>query len=377
MYACASSFRTLPTSSGCSRNQRALRVIVRPPVTPGGPSRSTSIVTDGGEGSRPIWRATSAPCSSTSPSAHRRIRSRSRRLKVPRDPSQLAVDRGRASQHVARPIAGTAIPVGDVSARLLDQEAARSDVPRREPEFEEAVEDPARGPGQIETRCTGPAEILESLERSRERGEVSRKPVLPAEGESRPDHSLPRRTLRHAARFRCPAARFPDRSSATRRMPRIAQERRVGRPCHRDLVLHERNGYADGGETVEEVGRAIQRIDDPSKAFGHSPRLLAEHRDVRCFLVEERPDRRLAREVDLGDPIPRESFGLTLRGPSSGADDFAAHERGSSSGGAHPFEVDRHGGTLPTELEDRCSATIPPHLAWVAGTPPTGLSVCG
>jgi len=151
----------------------------------------------------------------------------------------------------------------------------------------------------------------------------------------------------------------------------------VGRACHRDLVHHERNGYADGGEAVEEVGRAIQRIDDPSKAFGHAPRLLPEHGDVRCFLLEERPDRGLAREVDLGDPITRESLRLTLRGPSSGADHFAAHERGLSSGGAHPFEVDRHVGTLPTGREDRCSATLPLHLAWVAGTPPTGLSLRG
>src|SRR6478736_4960876 len=168
MYACASSWRTHPTSSGCSRNQRSLRVIVRPPVTPGGPSRATSIVTDGEGGSRPIRRATAAPCSSTSSWAHRRIRSRSRRPTVPRDPSQLAVNRGRASQDVARQIVDTALPIGDASARFLHQEAARRDVPRREAQFEETVEDPARGPCEIETGRTGPAEILESLERPRE-----------------------------------------------------------------------------------------------------------------------------------------------------------------------------------------------------------------
>src|SRR6266480_7564540 len=79
MYACVSSCRTHPTSSGCSLNQRSLSVIVSPPVTPGGPAGSTSIVTGGRGGSTPISLATADPCSLTSRSAHVRIRSRSRR----------------------------------------------------------------------------------------------------------------------------------------------------------------------------------------------------------------------------------------------------------------------------------------------------------
>ena len=122
----------------------------------------------------------------------------------------------------------------------------------------------------------------------------------------------------------------------------------MDRAADGNLVLDERHGYPDGGEAVEEVGRAIEWIDDPSKAFGHAARLLAEHRDVRCFLVEERPDRGLARDVDLGHPVSRKAFGLTLRWPSPGADRVAAHERGSPGGDAHPLEVHRHVGTLPT-----------------------------
>ena len=133
----------------------------------------------------------------------------------------------------------------------------------------------------------------------------------------------------------------------------------------RNLIFHERDGYPDSGEAVEEVGGPIERVDDPAQALDHPSRLLAEHRHVRCFLLEERPDRGLARDVDLGDPIPRTALSFALRGPSSAPDRVATHERGSSGGDAHPFEVERHEGTLPTGAPG-------PLLRYTSDAPRTG-----
>src|SRR5437016_928559 len=287
MKACVSSWTTHPTSSGCSRNHRSLRVIVSPPVTPGGPSGTTSIATAGKGGSTAISRATASPCSSTSPSAHARIRSRSRRPMAPRDPTQLVVHPGRAGQDVAREIARSVVPVGDEPTGFLHQEAAGSDIPRRETELEETVEHPARGPGEIQTRRARPAEILEPLQRHGERGEVPRKAVLPAERESRSDHRPFRRTLGNVARLRGPACGFPGRTRAACCMPRVAQERRVDRAGERNLIFHERDGYPDSGEAVEEVGGPIERVDDPTQALDHPSRPIAEHRHVRSLLLAE------------------------------------------------------------------------------------------
>src|SRR5512132_3690073 len=257
-------------SSGCSRNQRSLSVIVSPPVTPGGPSGATSIVTGGRGGSRSISRATAGPCSWTSPSAQTRILSRSRPPMFPRDATQLVMHSGRAGQDVARQIAGAAVPIGDAPAGFRHQEPACRDVPWSETELEETIEDPTRRPGEIEAGGARPAEILEALERRGKRREIPRKPVLPAEGEPRPDDRPFRWALGHVTRLRGPAGGLPDRPGAALGMPRVAEEWRVDRTRDGNLVFDERHGYPDGGEAVEEVGRAIEWIDDPSKAFGHT-----------------------------------------------------------------------------------------------------------
>src|SRR5207247_6279487 len=208
-------------------------------------------------------------------------------------------------------------------------------------------------------------EVADPLERSGDRADVPRKPVLPAEPESRSDHRPFRRTFGYEARFRGPACRFPDRSRAAGGMPRVAEEGRVDRARERNPILDERDGYPDRGEPVEEVGGPIERVDDPSQTLDRPTRLLAEHRHVRCFLLEERPDRGLARDVDLGHPIAREALGFALRARPCAADGVPAHERGSSGGDAHPFEVDRHGGTLPTGMAG-------PLLRYTSEAPRTG-----
>ena len=94
-------------------------------------------------------------------------------------------------------VVGGAGPVADGSAGLFDQEATGRDVPGGEGEFEEAVEDPGGGPGEVERGGARAAEVLEAIQGGVEHAEVAREQLLAAEREAGGHHGSIGRALAH------------------------------------------------------------------------------------------------------------------------------------------------------------------------------------
>ena len=195
---------------------------------------------------------------------------------------------------------GIARPVGDDTAGLAHEKRARGDVPETEAELEEPVEDPGADVREVEARRAGPAQVLESLERSLHHSEVARQALLVPERESRGDDPRARvRGHREAASglVGCPLAL----GSA----PRRAEEWRAHGPHDRPAVLDERDAHPDDGKPAHEVRGAVDRIDDPHPFGDGAPGLLGEDGDVRSAVMQH-PDRRaLGGAVDLGDVVAR------------------------------------------------------------------------
>ena len=87
-------------------------------------------------------------------------------------------------------------------------------------------------------------------------------------------------------------------SSRPARRPRAssAQERRRDRAGDRTPVLHQRDRHPDRREAVDEVGRAVQRVDDPAAPRRSAAALLAVERDLGRRLAQERLDRGCSRQ---------------------------------------------------------------------------------
>ncbi len=110
----------------------------------------------------------------------------------------------------------------------------------------------------------------------------------------------------------------------------LVEEGRVDAAGRRAALLHEGDGDADGGEAVEEVRGAVERVDQPVAGRISAALLLADHRDVGGGLREQGADRALAGDVDRGDVVA--GAALVERGRAAASDplphDLAAAERG-------------------------------------------------
>jgi hypothetical protein len=70
------------------------------------------------------------------------------------------------------------------------------------------------------------------------------------------------------------------------------------------LAMAQRDRHRVLRKAVDEVGRAVQRIDDPCVlGVPHRAGLLGEHRVIRVGLQQRVDDRALGGMVDLGDEV--------------------------------------------------------------------------
>ena len=232
------------------------------------------------------------------------------------------------------------------------------------PELEEAVEHAAGRPGEVQARRPGPPQVLEMLERPLHRRQVARKPFLVPEGEPGRHDRLLGRPGAHRAGHPAAAGALPARAQPGGRVPAVAQERRRDRAGDRTLVLHQRDRHPDRPEAVDEVRRAVQRIDHPAQALDVPAELLALERDLRRRLGQERLDRALARKIGLGDPVAGQSLGLAGARRVARAHHVGALERGGAREPTHPFEIHRGHATSRTvdplgiDRESACGAGL-------------------
>ena len=171
-----------------------------------------------------------------------------------------------------------------------------------EPLLEVAVEHPGRGPREVEARRAGAPQVLERPQRALEHREVLVEPVAlgPEREPGRADRLLGRavaRPDRLAVAVRAPAA--PRRSTSSPSSGACTTPT-TGSPSATSADRH-----ADHREAVQEVGGAVERVDEPADVARARPALLAEERDVGRGIGEHLADRALARRVDVAHPVAR------------------------------------------------------------------------
>src|SRR5581483_9060447 len=99
---------------------------------------------------------------------------------------------------------------------------------------------------------------------------------------------------------------------------------------------------------VEEVGGAVERIDEPTELRTIPAFFLAEHRDLGLRGEEVVTDRALARGVDLAHPVARAlQLGMHV-GPECAAHDLTTGARGTDRELAQGVEIElaRHVATI-------------------------------
>src|SRR6266581_1209479 len=111
--------------------------------------------------------------------------------------AQAARDgRGAGDDVAALPVAFPAVEVGQLAARLLDQNGSRGDVPRREMKLEESVEDAGRDHGEIERGRPGAADRAGAQEDLSKKGQVQIDAFTIAKGKpGRDECALQRRAV--------------------------------------------------------------------------------------------------------------------------------------------------------------------------------------
>ena len=126
---------------------------------------------------------------------------------------------------------------------------------------------------------------------------------------------------------------------------RLAEERRVDDPDRRPPIFDECHRDGDDREPVQEVGGAVERIDQPVPVGREPAALFADERDVRGGFGQEARDRPFARSVDDRHVV---TGALLLRlARSARGQDRRASDAGRIGGDGHEF-VRRHPATLPS-----------------------------
>src|SRR5215471_12758219 len=193
-----------------------------------------------------------------------------------RQGEQRGVNRRRGRDDVTRgePRAVVARPVGDDTPGLAHEERAGGDVPGTERLLEVPVEHAGRSPRQIEARRTGAAEALETTQGTFEDREVLTEAVgLGPEGKARrADRAI------YAAPADGDGLVVAERPAPGECGVGVPEQRRVHDADDGDAESHERNRDADDGKAVEEVGRPVQRVDEPAHVAAPAAALLPEDR---------------------------------------------------------------------------------------------------
>ena len=102
----------------------------------------------------------------------------------------------------------------------------------------------------------------------------------------------------------------------------VAEHGRVHDADDGDAVFDQRDRHAHDRELVQEVGGAVEGVDEPSQRAALTALFLAEHGDVGEGIGEDGSDRPLAGGVGLAHPVAREALGVD----GMGAAERVAHD---------------------------------------------------
>ena len=212
---------------------------------------------------------------------------------------------GRPGDDVAgrEPGAIVALPVGHHASGLPHDHAARGDVPRAELLLEVAVEHARGRPRQVETRgARARGDPRTCAAHARTRGSTRRAGRAWRGRETRSRGSRTAGVAAADADRRAVAERAPAPAGREHR----AEHRRGDHADHRLPRRDEPDRHADHREAVQEVGGAVERVDEPPDLGPLAAALLAEEGDLRRGVRQRRADRALAREVDRRSPSRRD-----------------------------------------------------------------------
>src|SRR5436305_15028308 len=221
-----------------------------------------------------------------------------------------------------------AVEIGDPASGLTDEENDGRDVPGGEAELEEAVVDPGGGIGEVERRGAAAADGLDAEERLAEGGEVEIEGRMGAEGiaggEERPLEPAQCRNPHRPT--------IPGRPGARRGGEDVFPLRVVDHPGEELAPPPAGDRNAVDRQPLEEVGGAVERIDDPFTAAapaGARPALLGEDPVVGMAGENGADDRLLALLVGPGDEVVL----ALLADIEVPAPEVAGDDRGPGGGG--------------------------------------------
>ena len=247
------------------------------------------------------------------------------------DVDHLREDLGRRRDHLAAvQEVAFAREVADEAAGFLHEKASCRDVPGIEPDFPEAVVEARRDVGEIERGGAGPAQPRGVLDHRLHHLEVGVEIAAVAERKAGADEAVSQMiALRHAHPVVVEIG-----AAAARRGEEIVAHRIVDHRLRDQSLLREGDRHAVLRESVQEVGGAVERIDDPDVlgvgivAFGRA--LFREDRMVRVGVEQRVDDRAFRRAVDLAHEVlrPLRRDGQPVEVAGAAADHVAGTARG-------------------------------------------------
>ena len=193
--------------------------------------------------------------------------------------------------------------IGDQAAGLDDQQAPGRDVPGRQPELPEPVQAAGRHVREVERGRTGSAHPRGVLGHARENFDILVEIVEPAKRKTGSDQAILQLiALGHAQ----PVVVQKGAAPARGRKKLVA-----GRVVHdglRDVAaMPQADRHGVLGKAVNEIGGAVERIDDPKVvrvASGSAcARLLGQDRVIRVGCRQRRNDGLLRGPIDFGDEV--------------------------------------------------------------------------
>src|SRR5216683_3989523 len=213
-----------------------------------------------GEGSRWRWKETpkSAPRTALAPALCRGL-GRPQRLLDQRRERQMEVAVG--GQHIpARHHRLSAGQIADEAAGLAHQQQPRGDIPRGQLELPKAVITPRCDIGEIERRRTEPAHPAGRGHDTRERRDIDRVVAVSAKREAGADQRLAKR-----APGRHPEAAVVEIGADAFLGPEhLVPGRLVDQPGYDLAIAFERDRDREMRDPMQEIGGAVERVDDPA-----------------------------------------------------------------------------------------------------------------
>src|SRR5215469_4010287 len=192
--------------------------------------------------------------------------------------------------------------VAHIPAGLAHQEDAGGDIPGREPEFPVAVVAPRRDIGKVERGGAGTPDAGDLAHHRRQGCKIARMVAALAEGDTGADHGIAEVAPRRDAK-----APVVEIGAHPLLRPEHLVARRLIDDAGDDLALAlQGDRDAEMRDAVEEVERAVERIDKPAMLAVGADRLAAllhEEAEARARLLQLGADQFLGLEVGRGDEI--------------------------------------------------------------------------